>query len=892
MCVAEIPLRSFSGKHNERDVMAHSWQELEPILEEAAELEGSVLQAWLERTPEELRPQIQVLLGDGAEYGPWAAEAVARIIEGKPRLAVPSELGPYRIVRHLASGGMGEVYEAEDPRLRRKVAVKVLHAGAVRRLDEEAQALASLRHPNICRIYDVGRTELIEYFVMELLDGVPLSERLKKGPLPLVEGLAIGRALASALAEAHRIGIVHRDVKPANILLTRSGPSLVDFGIANFVTAGAGIPAGTPPYMAPEQARGLSDPRSDIYSAGAVLREMLGDNAPAGVSNVVDACLAEDPDDRWQSAADLARALQWTVEPVRPAASTPWWQRWWVGYAAAALVSLAAGMWIWNRGERPHPPVLVPLRTTQNHSIQDERHIAVSPDATRVAFIAPGEAGERLVWIRKLSEMSASALPSTVGASHVFWSPDGESIGFFRDKLMQTLHLGSGALRTLVEAPGAAQRAVWHEDSRVVYSVRNIQGKGVVYRISSTGGKPETLTRINSADEELMHAYPVPLPGTDHFLFNAISSPVIYSADSPGHTYLASTHSPDARTLLFRGAVPVGAVEDRVYFVRESKLWSRRFDGASAQWNGDARLEVSGVRWAHVTPSGVVTYMPAAGKGRPAWVDRQGRKISDVPVPEGFITAVGVSSDGSALVTRQEEQSAAIGLWVVRGNEARRLASEFGRYNDPYWSDDGKWIYFGSYAEGVYRRLPEPGAEEELVMPRNLEDKTVSTTTRDGRYAYFTAHNPANNRGFDIFRYDLKTRTRREWRVTEVNETQPRLSPDEKWMAWLCEYTRTSGRLCVSPPDDPRNITFVTATPANEHTWSRDGRQIYFTFDEWLYSVPVSFVNGKVTSGTPERLFRLCELSSLGPRYDVDSDTRFLVREVYRPAPDPILVWK
>lgn len=260
------------------------WDDIEASVLEAAGLADEELEQWLSRAPEPIRRQARLLLDAPLIFGPWAAEAAARVVSSAPRLKVPCNLSHYRVLRRVGSGGMGEVYEAEDPRLQRKVAIKVLHPGAARRLDEEAQALARLRHPNICRIYDVGRADDIEYFVMELLDGVPLSTRLEKGPLAPAEALPLASAVARALAEAHRLGVVHRDVKPANILLTRNGPSLVDFGIADRVAGGVAIPAGTPPYMASEQSRGVCDPRSDIYSLGAVMREMLAPDDAAGQS--------------------------------------------------------------------------------------------------------------------------------------------------------------------------------------------------------------------------------------------------------------------------------------------------------------------------------------------------------------------------------------------------------------------------------------------------------------------------------------------------------------------------------------------------------------------------------------------------------------------------------
>src|SRR5215472_12526291 len=332
--------------------MQRDWREIEAILERAAALDGDALQGWLEQAPEDIRQ----LLAEGPEFGRWAADAAAQIVQSSPRLRLPCMLGHYRVLRQLAVGGMGEVYEAEDQRLKRKVAIKVLHAVAGSHLAEEAQKLGALRHPNICRIFDIGGAEDVDYFVMELLDGVSLSDRLRKGPLPLPEALRIGQSIASALAEAHRVGIVHRDVKPANIVLTRNGPSLVDFGIAEWDAAGAGAAAGTPPYMAPEQARGQCDPRSDIYSAGCVLREMVGPDAPAPVRNIIESCVRSELDERWQSAADLARALEWLVEPIaRPAP-----RRAWIGYGMAVLtVGLALFLAI-GRRQSSQPAVLIP----------------------------------------------------------------------------------------------------------------------------------------------------------------------------------------------------------------------------------------------------------------------------------------------------------------------------------------------------------------------------------------------------------------------------------------------------------------------------------------------------------------------------------------------------
>jgi serine/threonine protein kinase len=283
-------------------------------------------------------------------------------------LVTGSRLGPYEILASLGAGGMGEVYKARDTRLDRTVAVKVLPAHVAsdlnvrQRFEREARAVAALNHPHICTLYDIGSQEGTDFLVMEYLEGETLVDKFAKGALSLDQALRYGIEIADALDKAHRAGIVHRDLKPGNIMLTKSGAKLLDFGLAK---TGASVVAGTalsmlpttPPnltaqgtilgtfqYMAPEQLEGQeADARTDIFAFGAVLYEMLtGQKAfqgkgqasligaimnsePPPISNVqpvvaaaldhvVRTCLAKDPDQRWQSAADVGRHLRWIAE--------------------------------------------------------------------------------------------------------------------------------------------------------------------------------------------------------------------------------------------------------------------------------------------------------------------------------------------------------------------------------------------------------------------------------------------------------------------------------------------------------------------------------------------------------------------------------------------------
>jgi serine/threonine protein kinase len=290
-----------------------------------------------------------------------------------------TKLGPYEIVSPLGAGGMGEVYRARDTRLERTVAIKVLpeslksDSELKARFEREARAISSLQHPHICTLFDVGHQDEIFFLVMEYLDGETLANRLLRGALPFEQVLKIGRDLSDALAKAHSQGIVHRDVKPGNIMLTKTGTKLMDFGLArgreglgNMVLPGAagdpltpstptvtltalasavspltqkGVIVGTFQYLAPEVLQGNeADARSDIFAAGCVLYEMVAGRrafeskthlsvmaailekdpepistlqplAPVALAGAIRTCLNKNPDERWQTAADLRNVL-------------------------------------------------------------------------------------------------------------------------------------------------------------------------------------------------------------------------------------------------------------------------------------------------------------------------------------------------------------------------------------------------------------------------------------------------------------------------------------------------------------------------------------------------------------------------------------------------------
>ncbi|HUO83578.1 MAG TPA: protein kinase, partial [Thermoanaerobaculia bacterium] len=451
------------------------------------------------------------------------------------RLQPGVKLGPYEIVSAIGSGGMGEVYRARDTRLDREVAIKVLpdslssNPALRQRFEREARAISSLSHPNVCTLFDVGQQDGIDFLVMEYLEGESLAERLAAGPLPLEQVLRRGIEIAEALDRAHRHGVVHRDLKPGNIMLTRSGAKLLDFGLARIVQqnesprsgltnlpteqyqrdlTAEGTVLGTFQYMAPEQLEGTeADARTDIFALGAVLYEMAAgrrafegktktsliaaivDRDPPPISSVqamtppalerlVKTCLAKDPDDRWQSAHDVASELRWILESgsqagvAAPSAARLSRERIWkAGTITMALIAaLLAVPLLRSLRERPDPLHLsiVPPSGTQLELVQDDAGaLSVSPDGRFVTFSA-SEGGQQSLWLRDLRNPIARRLEGTDDASYPFWSPDSRWIAFFAHEKLRKIDIAGGPPVTIAEAPNG-RGGSWSKTGVIVF---------------------------------------------------------------------------------------------------------------------------------------------------------------------------------------------------------------------------------------------------------------------------------------------------------------------------------------------------------------------------------------------------------------------------------------
>src|ERR1700692_877497 len=349
------------------------WRQIEELYHSAQERAPADRVALLAQADPELRREVEAMLAQDASDGKILDRPAEDLLtNSRSTMVAPgSQLGPYQIEVLLGAGGMGEVYRAVDTRLKRTVAIKVAKENFGERFEREARAIAALHHPNSCTLYDVGPN----YLVMELIEGKPL-----KGPLALDQALQYAAQICDALDAAHRKAITHRDLKPGNILVTKQGVKLLDFGLARMApvendpaVTHLGDVMGTPAYMAPEQREGRpADARSDIYAFGCVLYEMLtGKRAaqerapvePGALEGVLETCLEKDPEDRWQSARDLKAALE-MVNPGRrndPSPPVPRPRRLpWIAATALAFVAAALGIGLY-RATRPTEQALKPL---------------------------------------------------------------------------------------------------------------------------------------------------------------------------------------------------------------------------------------------------------------------------------------------------------------------------------------------------------------------------------------------------------------------------------------------------------------------------------------------------------------------------------------------------
>src|SRR4051812_6357200 len=723
-------------------------------------------------------------------------------------LAPGAKLGPYEILSPVGAGGMGEVYRARDSRLDRIVAIKVLGTQVSARPDlrerfeREARAISALQHPNICTLHDIGQQEGVDFLVLEFVEGESLDRRLIKGPLPIDQVLRYASQIAEALDRAHRQGIVHRDLKPGNVMITKSGAKLLDFGLAKLqdktpvltnssmdVTlatsklTGEGTIVGTFQYMAPEQLEGKeADTRSDIFSLGTVIYEMATGKpafqgkssasliaailssdpppisvvhpmTPPALERLVKRCLAKDPDERWQNAADLASELRWIAEggsqygvppPVIARNKSRRWLPWMVASILTALVLLAATFYLAVDHSTPRaiqaylPP---PFNTHYFFTGDSAGFPVISPQGDLVAFVATDERAARLLWVRSLSDGSVRSLPGTDGAEFPFWSPDERSIGYFTSSKIKRVSLGGG-LPVDVADVANPRGGTWGVGDTILFTPAT---QDAIFSVPAGGGTPKQVTTVDKA-RQTTHRWPYFLPDGKHFLYLAASHVKPHSEFD--QIYVASLDGKENRSLTVSTSNAV-AVPGYLLFLQGSTLVAQSFDVASSTLKGDPVPVAQNVHfeegnWHGVfdcSRDGTLIYQMSTGNqgSQLLWYSRDGKvlgKLGDFDLYQ----ELQLSPDGERLAASVGDPSAS--LWIfdlVRGVKTRYT---FSGSNDraPVWSPDGKRIIFmrteGNSANLYTIEASSAGTEHLLYSSQSL--KFPSSWSSDGKKLFFT----------------------------------------------------------------------------------------------------------------------------------------------------------
>ncbi|HEX6791225.1 MAG TPA: protein kinase [Candidatus Krumholzibacteria bacterium] len=836
-----------------------------------------------------------------------------------------SKLGPYEILSPLGAGGMGEVYRARDTRLGRDVAIKVLpqhlssNSEVRARFEREAKTVSSLNHPHICTLFDVGREGGTDYLVMELIEGETLAARIAKGPLPVADVLKIGAQIADALDRAHRAGVVHRDLKPGNIMLTKSGAKLMDFGLARATglggpgsTSGAamtqsptiaqpltaeGTIVGTFQYMAPEQLEGKeTDARADIWALGCVLYETttgrrafegatqaslisaimrdhpramseLSPMSPPSLERLVRQCLAKDPDERWQTAGDVRRELEWIAgsssQSAAPAvAGRRRLSRGMAGILAGVLIAAAAIGYSFGPGRNRPADVRLArfsLAAPEGTTLARPAEAALSPDGGTIAFVATDSSSIDHIYLRSLASLDARIVPGTDNATLPFWSPDGRMLAFFSDGKLRKVALDGSTPVVLCDAPDA-RGGTWSR-SGVILLVPNNQGG--IMRVSANGGTPAAVTQPDSARGERGHRYPQFLPDGKHFLYVVIGQGddvVTYAASIDGGTPVEVCRAGS----MARWAPPGYLIHlDGGVNAPQRRLLARRFDANALRTTGDPELVIDDVKTTNFGyPNAVadehgtlVVQHWNQAHARLTWKDRRGANLGTA-LDDVVMTGGALSPDGKRLAYGIAGE-ADLNVLDMESGVSTRLTFENKTVTSVRWSPDGQRVAFSRLSTDrgwqIYTKNADGTGPDSLLFRAPGILNYVQDWSQDGRWIVALCAGRDSN--FDLWRIPVGGGGQAEvYQKTTAQEGGASLSPDAKWMVYRADEGGKTSLFVQSFPRPGTKYQVTIKDPAGV-AWSHSGDELLVaTTDNQVMSVQVSTANG-FRQGATTRLF-------------------------------------
>lgn len=837
-------------------------------------------------------------------------------------------LGHYTIVSKLGEGGMGEVYRATDARLGRDVALKVLpgdvagDADRRARFEREAKALAALNHFNIAQVYGFEDNAI----VMELLEGETLRDRLNAGALSVRKAIDYGVQIARGLAAAHERGIIHRDLKPENIFIVSDGHAkILDFGLAreaaNDTSAhtmtregtAPGVVMGTTGYMSPEQVRGGAvDARSDVFALGIVLFEMLTgrrafrrdstaetisailNDDPAGVSSVraevspaidriVQHCLEKRPSERFQSARDVAFALEALSgssssikESIAPAPKRNV-ERWlWAGVTAALAV---LALWPWlgaaNREQAPTAPVTrtqlpLPPGVRLSETVFPVSRLLLSPDGTQLAITGRDQAsGRQQIYLLPLDGGPGRSLPGTQGGTTNSWSMDNRQLIFAETARLMRLSLDGGVPVPFFDSPAPTQRGPWDPNGTVLLAGPEVRS------ISAQGGAARVVRA--KAGERYMSLYP--LPGGRSFvaavLINESEAAIrVLSPDSNEEHELL--RAPDVHGFAYASGALV--------FSRGGTLFGQRLDPSTFALVGTPtllaeRVASAPLRGAAMTLSdnGIMVYQSTGGRDRTqlTWVDRAGRQLSTVGEPGDF-TNLELSKDGRRLLASATDDALLTrDVYIV--DVARGIPQRFtldpSEERSAVWSPDERQVLYTSKGLNFYSRASDLSGDERQVL-NDGASKDPYDWSPDGRLLlYRRSGGPTGN---DLWLLPFDGSKPRPVANTSANELSGNFSPDGRWIVYQSDESGQA-EIYATRVEGGGRIQ-ISSNGGTFPRWRGDGREIlYLAGNQTIMSVTIAKSTGELDVEAPKRLFDINVGASAGPIFDVTADgSRFI----------------
>jgi len=846
-----------------------------------------------------VRDEVQALLDNVKSDGFMEGSPLSRAQSALPALMPGDRLGSFEILALIGRGGMGEVYKARDTRLDRIVALKRSQEQFSARFEREARAIAALNHPNICTLYDVGP----DYLVIEFIEGVPLRRQIGGKALLPAQVIQIAMQIAEALTAAHAKGIIHRDIKPDNILVNESKSGRVqvkvlDFGLARVAEettpaplTSAGSTLGTVAYMSPEQAKGEKlDARTDLFSLGVVLYEMATGRPPfAGATNAVlfNAILASEPESpatsedldpiilkllekdrdlRYQSAADLLadlRRIERDLSKTHSAAEkrpsgVPRRQIIW---NAAALTAIGAGAFLLPREHRENEPVYRLTIDSPKLDISDGGRIALSRDGRRIAFITTDQSGTHLM-VRALDSDVTQTIGSAEGAlNYPVWSPDGRSIAYFTRDSLNTVDLATGQMTRLAKTLSITRGAAWGREGLILVSGLVNRYPFAIYAIPQAGGEAKQVTFTEPGNGG--HVYPQFLPDGKRFLFS-----VFRGQTSKQELRMGTIGSRETRSVgTFAGNVMVAGHKALIFRNGES-LYAQRYQENTMSLVGEpVRLadnvhyqSVNGFGAFSASETGVLAYRRGGNsKTRLRWFDRYGKPLSEIGQADSY-GSFDLWQDGTriAAVRQAGSSGGADQVWIGDDAHGASIRLNSGSESEEFvaWAPDGTRLCYTVDRRTLMLREFASGRSDRVLFKNSLALRNPAWHP-GGHLIAVEERTPGFSSRIVLVSVDTDGPSAPLIPSERFSQTMPQFSPDGKWIAYCSDETGEI-EIYVRPfPDVTRGKWAIsTIGGAVQPRWRADGREIlYVRRPTQFVSVAISSSGTTFRAGEPKPLF-------------------------------------